>query len=500
MEDLVLLGRREILTDASVIDENNILQELSDALSVHNVNRSEIQYLWNYYRGEQDILQKEKVVRPEINNKIVVNRANEIVSFKVGYLVGEPITYVAKPNDDAVRQEVMKLNEAMHVIGKESQDSELIKWDMICGVAYRYISTEPSSDDVPFSMYTLDPRTSFVVKSSDIRRKPMMGVYGYWKANPSNGVVRTSTCELTPFSDMVYKVYTDTMYYTIENGMITEKAPNYLGMIPIVEYPANEERQGCFEIVLPLLNALNAAYSDRLDNVDSVVQAFLKFVNCDIDANGLKDMRELGAIKIKSENNLPADVDLVAQEINQSQLETMIASIDNKIDTICGIPSRNGGDTSTSDTGMAVVYRNGYVSANTKAQDSENIYKMADKKTLSVIFNICASAGYCKLNVSDVDSKFTRRNYDNLQSKAQVLIAMLQNPKIHPELAFTASGMFTDPEEAYAMSMKYYTELEESVEKVETADNADNITNRTDDFLRGKDISNPVENIDALVN
>ena len=54
--------------------------------------------------------------------------------------------------------------------------------------------------------------------------------------------------------------------------------------------------------------------------------------------------------------------------------------------------------------------------------------------------------------------RFTRRNYEGIQSKSQVLIAMLNNPKIHPQLAFQHSGMFSDSESAYTMSMKYYEE------------------------------------------
>ena len=45
-----------------------------------------------------------------------------------------------------------------------------------------------------------------------------------------------------------------------------------------------------------------------------------------------------------------------------------------------------------------------------------------------------------------------------IQSKSQVLISMLQEPKIHPQLAFQHSGMFSDSESAYTMSMKYYEE------------------------------------------
>ena len=59
-----------------------------------------------------------------------------------------------------------------------------------------------------------------------------------------------------------------------------------------------------------------------------------------------------------------------------------------------------------------------------------------------------------------VSMQFTRRNYENIQSKAQVLVSMLQQNKIHPRLAFATSGAFTDPESAYQMSMEYYAEQE----------------------------------------
>ena len=63
-----------------------------------------------------------------------------------------------------------------------------------------------------------------------------------------------------------------------------------------------------------------------------------------------------------------------------------------------------------------------------------------------------------KLKLSDISLKFTRRNYENIQSKSQVLDLMLKNEKIHPLLAFESSGMFVDPESAYMLSMKYYEE------------------------------------------
>jgi hypothetical protein len=62
------------------------------------------------------------------------------------------------------------------------------------------------------------------------------------------------------------------------------------------------------------------------------------------------------------------------------------------------------------------------------------------------------------LRLKDISLKFTRRNYEAIQSKSQVLVSMLQQPKIHPRLAFESSGLFVDPESAYAVSMQYYEE------------------------------------------
>ena len=89
-------GRRVIKTSVREITKDNVVDVLQKALGTHELNRSEIDYLWNYYRGKQPILHRTKEVRPEICNKIVENRANEIVSFKVGYLCGEPIQYVGR--------------------------------------------------------------------------------------------------------------------------------------------------------------------------------------------------------------------------------------------------------------------------------------------------------------------------------------------------------------------------------------------------------------------
>ena len=444
-----MYGRRVITTDATSITSGNIIDELNKAFGTHNLNRAEIEYLWNYYRGKQPILQREKKVRPEICNRIVENRANEIVSFKVGYLCGEPIQYVGRNGDESVSKAITELNEMMFSENKATQDKELVEWQMICGTAYRLILPDSSEDedDAPFEMFTLDPRDTFVVKSSEVGNKPMYAVK-YRVDNERNRIC---------------SVYSANHYWKLVGDKIVESKPHALGMIPIFEYPANNARLGAFEIVLPMLDAINNVASNRMDGIEQFIQSFIKFVNCDIDEEQFKALKEMGAIKVKSVDGSTADVSIVTQELNQMQTQTLVDYLYQTVLTICGMPSMSDGSSSDSSNNGAVILKNGWQGAETRAKDSELMFKKSENEVLKLILRIIRdtrglSEDIYNLRLKNISLQFTRRNYENVQSKAQVLVSMLQQNKIHPRLAFEHSGLFTDPESAYQLSKEYAEE------------------------------------------
>ena len=460
METRTMYDRRVLLTDVDEITSENVVDVLKKAMADHELNRGEIEYLWKYYKGYQPILTRTKTVRPEICNKIVENRANEIVSFKTGYLCGEPIQYVGRGNDKAVTDGIVRLNEYMFLVDKPALDQDVVEWGHIGGTANRMVLANDAyttdSDEAPFEIYTLDPRDSFVVYSTDVKRRRMMGV-------------KYNTDE---YGQKTYSVYTDSMCFTIEGDMVTDSAPHALGTVPIFEYPANNARLGAFEIVLPLLDAINNIESNRMDGIEQFVQAFVKFINCDITQEDFEALKDLGAIKVKSADGQQADVDIVTNELNQQQTQTLKDDAYQAVLTICGMPNRNGGS-STSDTGAAVVLGDGWSLAESRAKDSETMFKRSEKEMLKLILKLCSGLADLNLRLKDIDMKFTRRNYDNIQSKSQVLVSMLQQPKIHPLLAFTHCGLFSDPESAYTMSDAYYTEQMEKWEPVEVDESAE---------------------------
>lgn len=472
-------GRHVIKSSVREITAENVVDELTKAINKHDLNRSEIQYLWDYYKGKQPILNRQKTIRPEICNNIVENRANEIVSFKVGYLCGEPIQYVSRNGKEEAARAIQELNELMFAEDKAAQDQEIVEWQMVCGTAYRMVLPDDPTDvdEAPFEMYTLDPRETFIVYSTDIDHHPLMAVK---YSKDENTVIH-------------YSIYTDSMYFEVEDGILTKSMPHALGVVPIFEYPANNARLGAFEIVLPLLDAMNTVDSNRLDGMEQTVQAFIKFINCDITLEDFEALKDLGAIKVKSVDGAPADVDVVSTNMNQDQTQTLKEDCYNAVLTICGMPNRNGGS-STSDTGAAVLLRDGWSLAEARAKDSENVFKRAEKKMLKLVLRICRDLVEMEdenghtvpfdLNLRDIDMKFTRRNYEAIQSKSQVLISMLEQSKIHPLLAFEHCGMFSDPESAYALSMEYYDELMNKWEPIEVTNEEDDVS--TDGSVPGE--------------
>ena len=267
-----MCGRRMILTDVRTIDESNVVQVLQKAFVTHLANKIDIDYLWKYYKGRQPILDRTKDVRPEIMNKVVVNRANEIVSFKVGYLMGEPVQYVSRGDDEIVAQNISKLNSYMLEEDKPTKDKELAEWQHIAGTAYRIVLPDKEAgvdpDAAPFEIYTLDPRFSFVVRYNDLGLPTVMGVKYVERGN----------------GDRVFGCYTADHYYEIDSSWKILKNEEQIFGIPIIEYPLNNARLGAFEIVLPLLDAINTVDSNRLDGVEQFIQALLLFHNVDISS------------------------------------------------------------------------------------------------------------------------------------------------------------------------------------------------------------------------
>lgn len=432
-----MFGRQKIYTDVEKITAENVVAVLEKALLVHSKNQNEIQYLWDYYRGKTPILGKTKEIRENVNHKIAVNRAHEIVSFKRGYGFGEPIQYIRRGMDESLTDDINELNEYMFCESKHAKDSTLAEWMFVGGLGMRMVL--PGDKDEPFKIYTLDPRYSFVVHYNGLGENVVMGVKFVTR---ENGLP-------------VYSVYTKDAYYEIEAGTIVKAQSHILGDIPLFEYPVGESRLGAFEIVLDLLDAINELESNRLDDVVQSVNSFLALLGGSIDADTAAMLDEYKMLCLPE----GTDAKYLSVSMQQSDMQVLADSLYEYVLTICGMPNRNGGS-STSDTGIAVVFRDGYATAEAYMKSVEEQFKYSEKRFLKMVLRNMRDLVGTDLKVKDIEIKFSRHNYENIQTKSQVLTTLLNNPKVHPELAYTHCGLFLDPETAYLQSKAWWEENE----------------------------------------
>lgn len=447
-----LKGRREIFTDVKEITKENISKVLADAFKVHLLNAEEIKYLQEYERGVQPILKRIKEVRPEINNKIVENHAAEITAFKVGYVFGSPITFVQRASIDvngntgtADDKKLAILNEMMFEEGKATQDQVLGKDISVCGIGYRIVLPKKVKEGVSaFSILRLSPRNAFVVKFNDIYKKVALGV------------------SYVQLSDDSYRVgaYTDKHYFELEGddlGSLKVKGvvPNRVGIQPIIEYKNDDERMGCFERVISLLDALNEATSDRLNGLAQFVQSILWMNNCEIDTEQMEQLKDKLGLLTKSEAGNPASVQYLTATLDQAQTQTLIDYLYEQILQIAGVPGRE--QSTGGNTGQAIMLSNGWQIAETHARSVEQTFTQSEREMLKVVLKILSlteTSEVAELKLSDIDVKFSRNRTDSLLVKTQGLVNQLQ-AGIHPLIAITHCGLYSDPQSVWNDSKAY---------------------------------------------
>jgi SPP1 family phage portal protein len=449
---MVLKGRREIFTDVKEINKENISKVLADAFEIHLLNVTEINYLQEYERGVQPILNRVKEVRPEINNKIVENHAAEITAFKVGYVFGSPITFVQRANVDTGSdngnnddKKLAILNEMMFEEGKAAQDQVLGKDISVCGVGYRIVLPKKVKEGLSaFSILRLNPSNAFVVKFNDIFKKPALGV------------------SYVQLSDDSYRVgaYTDKEYFELEGKdlaslKVVSTDKHLLGRVPISEYKNDDERMGCFERVISLLDALNEATSDRLNGLAQFVQSILWMNNCEIDKEQMEQLKDKLGLLTKSEPGNPASVEYLTATLDQAQTQTLIDYLYEQILQIAGVPGRE--QSTGGNTGQAIMLSNGWQIAETHARSVEQTFTESEREMLRVVLKILSTTEtgeVANLKLSDIDVKFSRNRTDSLLVKTQGLMNQLQ-AGIHPLVAITNCGLYSDPQGVWNDSKPY---------------------------------------------
>lgn len=453
-------GRKIAYTDVSEINEGNVVKVLGNAIGVFNFNRTAIRYLWNYKNGDQPVLYREKTIRDDIINKVVENHAWEIVRFKMGQTFGEPIFYNSLSKDEKVNEAVDRFNSYLKAAGKAAKDLSMGEWQSAVGTGFEAVQLKPNGSEQPFRLVVPTPMDTFVIYSRQTQ-EPMMAVQQL----------------KTEEGQQYYQCFTSTHEYRIQNsqlmpltgsdGAVVHSRLHIFGEIPIVEYPNNQDRMSDIELVISMLDAINNMQSNRMDSVEQFVQSWVKFVNCKIDPKQFEQMKQSGALVVETVNkDFKADVDLLTQELNQTQTQVAKDDLWDNTLSILAIPNRQDSSGGGGDRAGATYLRNGW-DFSKQAAKIKDAYVIESEYRLSTCMKnairVRKGENEIPLSLADYEPVINHSPTDNMQVKAQTF-AMLIQAGIHPLACVKVCGLWNDPEKVYLMSKPYMDVLYKTVD------------------------------------
>lgn len=455
LQDLVhgRYGRKIAYTNAEEINSGNVVKVIGNCIGTFNFNKTIIKYLWNYYKGDQPVLYRQKTTNGDIKNVVVENHAYEIVQFKVGQTYGEPVQFISRVDDERINKAVDALNDYMADANKQEKDIKAGEWQSATGTSFKAII--PIKGEIPFIITAPTPLNTFVIYNENTE-EPVLAVQ-----------------ELKDEDGKWYKLaFSDTMSFKIMDGNVVETKLHTYGSIPIVEFPNNHERISDIELVIGLFDAINNMQSNRMDSIQQFVEYWVKFVNCEIDTETFEKMKESHALVVKSINkDNKSDVDIMTQELNQTQCQVAKEDLWDNALSILAIPNKQGN--TGGDTQGAVELRNGWDFSKTRAKLKDPIVKTSEKRLAMVALNV--------LRVSDIDLKLSVRDFnvqinhspqDNMYTKTQALAQMLQ-AGINPRIAIATCGLWGDSEKTFLLSKPYldniYKTIDDAQEQFEKA-------------------------------
>ena len=252
----------------------------------------------DYYEGRHDIL-AHKVDDDDDVVRFNVNYAKYVVDVGLGYYLGEPVKYNSDKADKADKQrkeleggvkasikngsvklydpdlsQKLDISRIQDVYDNETIseiDSKIGKAIGIYGEAYEQLYANSDENPEPRST-VVNPMNCIMVRDNTVEHNKLFAII-YEIQEDLN---ESKYYSITVCNDHNTKEYRSRDLDNFEFHLIEgSEQEHYFGEVNVVEYQNNDERQGDFEQIIPMQDALNELFSDRVtDKIEYIQKAF----------------------------------------------------------------------------------------------------------------------------------------------------------------------------------------------------------------------------------
>lgn len=303
-------------------------QIIKDLIEDHEPIREKVLALYDRYKTDDlPILNREFEDPDKINRKLNNSFDSEIVDTKVGYFIGNPISYQVDDAQQGAEKVDATLTDFSLRNSIDDLDSEIVKMATICGYAARLLYIDRDGLE---RVMNVNPWEVILVYDRSIN-EPQFALR-YYDITVKEGKEEKTRTRVEWYDDQLvtYYIQDDKGEYVLDTTEPVNPQPHLFDLVPIVAFPNNEEQQGDAEKVLNLIDAYDRSLSDVNSEIEQFRLAYMAFYGYDPDEETLAKARQTGAFGLDAKAE-GVGVEFVIKQINDAVIENHLNRLENNI-------------------------------------------------------------------------------------------------------------------------------------------------------------------------
>jgi SPP1 family phage portal protein len=319
---------QDILKQLIALNGQVTSEIIKDLIADHAPKRAKMLALYNRYKTDDlPILNREFEDQNKINRKLNNSFDSEIVDTKVGYFIGNPISYQV----DDVQQGSEKVSATLSEFNLRNSiddlDSETVKMATICGYAARLLYIDRNGQERAMKV---NPWEVILVYDRSIDEPQFALRYYDIAVKTGKEEVTRTRVEWYDDTTITYYLENEKGEYVLDISEPVNPQPHLFDLVPVIVFPNNEEQQGDAEKVLNLIDAYDRTMSDVNSEIEQFRLAYMAFYGYDPDEATLSMARYTGAFGL-DEKGEGVGIEFITKDMNDTAIENHLNRLEGNI-------------------------------------------------------------------------------------------------------------------------------------------------------------------------
>jgi SPP1 family phage portal protein len=305
----------EILLQQIINDEvelnlsnSNHMDLVKRSQDLFNKLKTKYEKMYQYYQGKTDAIENYQFITSRSNNKINLNYIKKFVKEEVSYSVGKEISYESSSGN---KEFIKDINYTISH-WRSSHNIDLMKYMLIFSEVYE--------------LYYID-------KDNNFSSKIIKPTEGYAFTNEFDEIILFIHCFKSEFTNKEFiDVYSKNSMWRLNNKFEIIKGPvnHIFKKVPVAHGVLSYERENdtIYSDIKGLQDAFETNLSDISNEISDFRNAYLKFLNSQVDKEDVEKMKELGILQF---NNPDGNAEWLIKNINDTFIQNTLNTFEDKI-------------------------------------------------------------------------------------------------------------------------------------------------------------------------